>query len=340
MKNKRMYITRLVYSILTTGFLIYFFSKTTNGRIIFIPFLICGFSQVIKNILMVLNKKEYAKIFDKLFVFGFLLFWFGFLIYWCFASVRDKNYTFLLPTIPFWIVSIYIIKKKLFRTNKEVEGKDSKKEIKFNFKVIVSVLLVATALLSGILMLFFGIRDTYRLNKETKNYIATNGYYKDYEIYKTDEDGTTYKLTYAYTVDNQEYYIETDYATNYIPEKNSIREVKYNPNNPEKSILVGTNNKNTLIYMGAFFTLGSLTFVIAALTMMGVFDKFKIDVLGTYMGVVILLVGIGIILIQNGTTMSLIETIKSFSFWIVIPIMLIIVGIIQIVKCLSNKKKK
>ena len=52
MKNKRMYITRLVYSILTTGFLIYFFSKTTNGRIIFIPFLICGFSQVIKNIVL------------------------------------------------------------------------------------------------------------------------------------------------------------------------------------------------------------------------------------------------------------------------------------------------
>ena len=135
MKNKRMYITRLVYSILTTGFLIYFFSKTINGRIIFIPFLICGFSQVIKNILMVLNKKDYAKIFDKVFVLGFLLFWFGFLIYWCFTSVRDKNYTLLLPTIPFWIVSIYIIKKKLFRTNKEVEGKDSEKEIEYGHPI-------------------------------------------------------------------------------------------------------------------------------------------------------------------------------------------------------------
>ncbi len=340
MKNKRMYITRLIYSILTTGFLIYFFSKTINGRIIFIPFLICGFSQVIKNILMVLNKKDYAKIFDKVFVLGFLLFWFGFLIYWCFLSFRDKNYTLLLPTIPFWIVSIYIIKKKLLKTNKEVECKVSKKETKFDFKVIVSVLLVATALLSGILMLFFGIRDTYRLNKEIKNYIATNGYYKDYEIYKTDEDGTTYKLTYAYTVDNQEYYIETDYATNYIPEKNSVREVKYNPNNPDEAVLVGTNSKNGLIYFGAFFTFGSLTFILAALSVSGYFDKFKVDIVGAYIGLLFFIIGIGIILVQTGTTMSLVKTIKSLGLWILIPIMFVIVGIYQFIKSLLHKNKK
>ena len=35
---------------------------------------------------------------------------------------------------------------------------------------------------SGIVMLFFGIRDTYKLNIKTKGYITTNGYYNNYDV--------------------------------------------------------------------------------------------------------------------------------------------------------------
>lgn len=70
-------------------------------------------------------------------------------------------------------------------------------------------------------------------------------------------------MTYIYKVDGKEYSITTDYGTNYIPDENSSREIKYNPNNPKEAVITGTNSKNSLIYFGAFFTFGALTFVIA-----------------------------------------------------------------------------
>ncbi len=287
---------------------------------------------------MIIEKQNYVKIFDKIFILSLLSFLFGFLILWCYRNFTSKNYMLLLLSIPFWIIGIVLIKKYLFKTNKI--SNTSIPKIRFNFNIIVSFFLVIVAFLAGISMLFFGIRDTYNLNKETKKYITTTGYFYHYDIYKSDKHGTTYKLTYIYVVDDQEYSITTDYGTNYIPNENSIREVKYNPDNPEKAVLIGTNNKNILIFIGAFFVLLSLTFVLVALSISGYFDKFKFDIIGTYIGAIFLIIGIGIMLFQNGTTMSLIETIKSLSFWILIPLIFIVVGIFQIVNCLFFKRNK
>lgn len=141
-------------------------------------------------------------------------------------------------------------------------------------------------------------------------------------------------------MEGKEYTITTDYGTNYIPEEGSRREVKYNPNNPEEAVLIGTNRANGLIYMGSFFTLGSFTFVLITLSVCGVFDKVKFDVIGTYIGIVFLLVGIGIVLFQNGTTTSLIETIRSFGLWILIPLMFLVIGFFQTIKSLFWVRKK
>lgn len=336
-KNKNIVISRLIYSIFITIILFYIFSKTSNGKIILIPFLICSLSLLLKNIFILNKKQNYVKYFEKIFVVSFLSFWFGFLIYACYIGLINKNYTMILFSIPFWICGIFLIKKNFFKQKNIYTN--SKINLKFNFKIVISCLLVLILFLSGVLMLFFGIRDTYKLNKQTKNYIITNGYYKDYDIYNSDKNGTTYKLIYVYKVNNIEYSITTDYGTNYIPEKNSIRKIKYNQDNPKEAILIGTNGKNVLIFVGAFFTLGSLAFILGALTVLGYFDKFKIDVVGTYIGIVFLIIGIGIIVLQNGSTMSFIETVKSFSLWILIPFMFIIVGIIQVIKCLNLTKK-
>ena len=67
-----------------------------------------------------------------------------------------------------------------------------------------------------------------------------------------------------------------------------------------------------------FFVFGSLTFVIFGFTILGVFDKIKIDVLGTYIGFVFIIIGTCLVLIKNGTTMSLVETIKNMRFWITV----------------------
>ena len=340
MKNKSVYTRKLISSVFITILLIYFMIKTSSPKIIFIPFLICAISMIGKSISLIMEKKKYVNIFDKSFTVGFLLFWFGFLIFADYIAIKDKQWQLVAFSLVFWIVGIYFAKKRLVKQKEKINKEKSKTKTKLNidFRILISASLVIIVLLSGIAMLFFGIMDTYRLNSITKGYIATDGYYRECDIFSSDEDGTTYKLTYVYTVNDKEYLVTTDYGTNYIPEENSSREIKYNPNNPEEAIITGTNSKNGLIYFGAFFTFGSITFILAALSVLGYFDKLKVDILGIYIGFLFFIIGIGIILFQTGTTTSLIETIKSFGLWILIPIMFIIVGIIQIIKCILKKK--
>lgn len=325
--------SKLIYSIIASLILTNIYIKTPNGKLIMLPFMICSYALTIKYIFLLFDKNKYARLFNKVYSIGFLLFMFGFLIYWCYRCIIDKEYSMLLFSVLFWFMGIYIIKKK-FRNNNEVKENNKK----LNFPIVISCLLVGVCLVSGILMLFFGIRDTYKLNKKTKNYLITDGYYYDYDIYSSDKDGTTYKLIYKYTIDNKEYTISTDYGTNYIPENNSIRKVKYNPDNPEKAILIGSNSKKGLIYAGAFFTFGALTFVIGGLSILGVFDKVKIDVVRTYIGSLFTIIGVGVVLVQNGTTMSFIETLKNMKLWILIPIMFVVVGIHQLIQGLKTQK--
>lgn len=92
-----------------------------------------------------------------------------------------------------------------------------------------------------------------------------------------------------------------------------------------------------LLFGGVIFTFGSFAFVLAGLTIKGCFDKVKIDVLGLYAGIVIAVIGLGFLLLKYRESYSLMETVKSFGLWIVIPIMMTVVGVFQIVKCLKNK---
>ena len=338
--KKGLITSRLIYSIIASIILINIYIKTPNGKLILFPFMICSFALTIKYIFMLFDKDKYAKIFNKIYSFGFLLFMFGFLIFWCYKGIVDKQYSMLVFSIPFWIAGVYIIIKR-FRNNTEIKesSKKQSKKLRLNFPIVMTCLLVGICLISGILMLFFGIRDTYNLNIQTRNYLVTKGYYFSYDVYNIDKDGATYKLTYKYMVGDKEYIISTDYGANYIPDENSIREVKYDHNIPEKAILVGSNSKNILIYAGAFFTFGALTFVIVGLSILGLFDKTKIDVVRTYIGCLFTIIGIGVVLLQNGTTMSFIETIKNMGLWILIPIMFVVVGIHQLIQGLKNSNK-
>lgn len=328
---KKLLITKqIIKNIFIVLILIYFYINTSSNKIFFIPFIICSILVLLRNIFLLFNKSKYIEFFNKFYTIIFFLFWGVFLIYWCYMNIVNKDYILLIYSIPFWLISIYIIKKKFLKINN--------RKLNINWKIVISGFMVFIVFILGILMLFIGIKDTYKLNQKTKNYITTKGYYNDYEIYISDKDGTTYKLTYIYIVDGIEYEVSTDYGTNYIPDKNSVRDVKYNPDNPSKSMLVGLNNKKVLIYFGAFFVLGSIPFILVGLMMLGLFDKVKIDIIGTYVGFAFLIVGIGIVLIQNAETMSLLETIKTMKLWIFIPIMFIVVGVYQIVNCLVRNK--
>lgn len=249
---KRSYfISKLISSIFITILLLYFMTKTPSPKIIFVPFLICSVSMAGKNIAFILDKKKCAMLFDKLFIMGFLLFWFGFLVVAFYTSVKDKNYSLLIFSLPFWVVGFYLVKNKLLNIKSKKKAKS-----KFNFMIIISAGLVIIIFLSGLIIGVLGIF-----------------------------------------------------------ERNA-----------------------TMIFVGAFFAFGALTFVLGALTALGYFDKLKIDVLGIYIGVLFVAIGIGFIAIKYGQTLSLLETIQSFGAWFFIPIMLVVVGVFQIVKCLKNRR--
>lgn len=83
-----------------------------------------------------------------------------------------------------------------------------------------------------------------------------------------------------------------------------------------------------MIFAGGFFAFGAFTFVLGALTLKGCFDKCKVDVLGLYAGVFFVVIGAGIIAMISK---------QAFGFWIVIPILMIVSGVFQILKCLKTK---
>ena len=334
MKNKGVFIARLFYMVIVTAFLFFLFFKSSDiiTKLILSPFLICSLAKGLENIFLIANKKDYAIICSKLYVVVFLIFWFGFLLYWCYFNFINKNYMLFFFSLPFWMVGIYIA-YKFFMKKKKIH---STKINSFNFKIIISAFLVIVCLLAGLIMLFWGIRNTYKTYKITKNYNTIEGYFYKYDIYSNNQEEVTYKLIYRYVVNNQEYTISTDYGTNYKPQENSVRMIKYNPDNPEEAVFTGTNSNIMLLLMGLFFTFGSFTFILAVLSIKGYFEKFRIDVIGIYIGAFMLLTGIGIILFQIGTTISLTALIKSFGIWLSIPVLFIIVGIFQIIKCILS----
>lgn len=354
--KKSIFIANIVRAISIFIILVFVFIKNEqlSLRLMIASFLLMIICYIAKNLCNLFNKPIGVKIFRKLFIIIFLIFGACFLGIWSYAFIQNKQYFPLILTIPFWIFEIYIFRKSLLEIK---HPKQAMKKSKFDFKLVVTCFLVFSVLLSGIICLATGIKDTYQTSKKTKNYIKTTSYYKDYEIYDSydkrnhgrTENHTTYRLIYIYEVDGKEYSIKTDYGSGSIPSQNSSREIKYNPDNPSEAVFIGTNRNSGLIYFGAFFLLGGMVFVLIFLYIKGVFDKVKINILGLYIGFVCLIVGIGIIAFGMGEVSSFSEAIKRMGLWIFIPAMFIFVGGFQIIKCLfferleindGTKKKK
>lgn len=312
MKTKS--IVSLLYSLAFSLFICYILVVNKEFAVIIIPFLMAGISMFLKNLFILLGKKRYIEKFSKLYVISVIIYVLIFVGYFAYTSILDKNYGMLVILVPFLIIVVLIIRSKIMN-----------KSNAFMLKLI-PVLLVSICMIAGCFLLVTGIKDTYEMSIKTKGYETIQAYFSEYDIYSQDKDGTTYQLIYQYRVNDEVYSIKTDYGSNYIPELNSIREVKYDVSNPSKALLVGTNSHNLKIFMGAFFMLGSFTFVLAYLYIKGYFDHIKIDVVGTYMAIVTILFGIGMIVIHIGTTLSLMKTIESLGLLILIPVMMIAAG--------------
>lgn len=203
--------------------------------------------------------------------------------------------------------------------------------MKFNFKKAVIIILFSAALLVGTVSLFVGIKDSVSLAAKTKDWFDAPGYFRDYSIYNVNKDGeTTYRLRYVYYAGGAEYFIETDYGSEIIPEIDSVRTVLYEPENPENAVLKGGNSSDVFLYIGVLFTFAPLFMITVWLFATGKL-KISVKIFDFTAGFILFAVGELAIYLMGGS-LWIGNAIKSMGIVVVIPGLMVTVGILQMIK--------
>ena len=211
--------------------------------------------------------------------------------------------------------------------------------MKIDPKKIVIVLLFSAALLSGIVLLFFGIKESVGIAIKTKDWFETPGYFRDYSVYDVDDDGeTTYRLKYVFYSGGAEYFDETDYGSGVIPEIDSVRTVLYEPENPENAIIKGGTASATYITIGFMFTFIPLFMIFCWLWINGKI-KLHVNVFDFTAGFFIFAVGELCLYMMGGSVFPW-KAFGSMGFLAIIPTLMVAVGIFQMVITVINGKKE
>lgn len=212
-------------------------------------------------------------------------------------------------------------------------------------RISISVFLIGLCILIGIGLLVFGVNKKIAYNNKIKGYESVDGYFVDTEVYsKSTRHGrhrtnTTYYLIYAYNVDGVEYTARTDYGSGAIPQKGSVKEILYNPENPSEAVVTGTNAAVFVIFMGIFFVLIPLVMIFGILDLGGIFEKLRFHFMDVIIGLVLLVVGLGVSYIIVGG-FSLGKLFMLAGPFAVIPILFVFVGASVIGKGIGIKLKK
>ncbi|MGN0627201.1 MAG: hypothetical protein ACI4IT_04470 [Oscillospiraceae bacterium] len=209
------------------------------------------------------------------------------------------------------------------------------------FQKIVTGFLLSISFICGIIMLFFGINETAELGIRTKGYDETEGHLSDYTVYSADDDGTTYRLVYTYTVSGTEYTVSTDYGTGTLPPMNTAHKIMYDPDDPAKAVIVGGSSNAMLMFGGVIFTAVPVVIFLGILVITGRLDISGFDFLGFIIGIVLIAVSYIVIYIISGS-LSLVKAFEHMGFLTAIPAMLIAAGAFLIIKTvfLGIRKKK
>lgn len=209
-------------------------------------------------------------------------------------------------------------------------------------KGAAGAVLICLCLLCGILLLAFGIKNTYDLSRETENYASAQGYLSDYEIMESGSANNrsySYYLTYSYVVDGRGYTVTTDYGSGSVPEMGSTKEIKYNPENPEEAVIGGISGSVIMIFLGIMFILIPGVFVMGFLTNAGVFEKCPVRVFDLFIGLVPVVIGIGAFyLMADGFSVK--AAFAAGGPFALIPFLLTAAGIFIIVKNVFPKKEE
>ena len=199
-------------------------------------------------------------------------------------------------------------------------------------KFLLSLILCIVFFAVGVILLHFGMNDINRTDPD--GYGITEGSYSSCKPYSN--DGSTYVLVYTYSVDDVSYSVMTDYATAFIPEHGSTRQVYYALNDPSSSFLAGPNAAFGLIAFGVLFCLVPAIIVFGWLLKLS-FIKKGHSLLELCIGLTLVIAGlVSLYYISGGN--SLLTAISAAGIWILIPILLIIAGVFAIGRCLAVKK--
>lgn len=194
-------------------------------------------------------------------------------------------------------------------------------------------------LICGIFLLGIGIKETAEFPSD---YVETIGYYEGstiaeeahYDSQKQESVATTYYLTYQFTVDNEIYYVTTNYSTSIVPSLGEEITILYDAENPENAVIGGPSNDNTfLILFGLFFILGSLPFLLIIFG--NDMKSLKFDKMGVLMGSIVAIVGYGGLAIICGSfsPVGIFNYIdSSFVLPMIIPFLMIFAGIFAVIK--------
>ena len=199
------------------------------------------------------------------------------------------------------------------------------------FQKIVTGFLLSVSFICGIIMLFFGIKETTELGIRTKGYVETEGYLSDYTVYSADDDGTTYRLVYTYTVSGTEYTVSADYGTGMLPPMNTAHKIMYDPADPAKAVVASGSSNAMLMFGGVMFTAVPVVIFLGILVITGRLDISGFDFLGFIIGIVLIAVSYIVIYIISGS-LSLVKAFEHMGFLTAIPAMLIAAGAFVIIK--------
>lgn len=106
-------ITALMVSIFLSYVL--FTTKDMLTRVIVIPFLLFGIGMFIKNICLMFNKTEIAKICSKIIVVSFFVYYFGFLIFWDYAAINNKDYMSFAFSVLAWLGGVFVAYRRYLK---------------------------------------------------------------------------------------------------------------------------------------------------------------------------------------------------------------------------------
>ena len=208
-----------------------------------------------------------------------------------------------------------------------------------NFKKIVIILLFSSAIISGVVLLFFGIKDSVALAIKTKDWFEAPGYFREYSVYNVNNDGEiTYRLKYVYYSGGAEYFIETDYGSEVIPEIDSVRTVLYEPENPKNAVIKGGEASSLYLTLGIMFTVIPVFMIICWLFFIGKINL-PVKSLDFAVGFIMFMVAELFLYIMSGSFLPH-SAFKSSGFLAVIPTLMSAVGVLQMVKTVFAGKKE